>query len=59
MHSNEEYLKWLDKAGDNLKWAKDNLEDENYPLVCFLTQQAVELALKGFMYKRGDFFKNS
>ena len=49
MQSNE-YKLWINKAEDNLLWAKDNLEDGFYPLVCFLSQQAVELALKGYLY---------
>lgn len=46
----EEHLLWFEKADDFLMWAKDNLEDENYSLVCFLSQQAVEIALKGYCY---------
>ena len=48
----DEYKLWFKKADDNLLWAEDNLDDGFYPLVCFLTQQAVELALKGFLYKK-------
>jgi len=44
---------WFEKASDNLKWAEDNLKDNNFPLVCYLSQQAVELALKGFLYSKG------
>lgn len=48
----EEYKLWFDKAEDNLLWAKGNLEGGFYPLVCFLSQQAVEIALKGFLYSK-------
>jgi HEPN domain-containing protein len=47
-----DYKKWLQASEDNLKWAKDNLEDGNYPLVCFLSQQTIELLLKGFIYSK-------
>jgi HEPN domain-containing protein len=46
----DEYKLWFKKADDNLKWASDNLIDGNYSLVCFLSQQAVELTLKGYLY---------
>src|SRR5258708_8259223 len=46
----DEYKLWFERADDNLKWASDNLVDGNYPLVCFLSQQAVELVLKGYLY---------
>lgn len=48
------YQVWFDKANDNLKWANDNLKDGNFPLVCYLSQQAVELALKGYLYSRNE-----
>jgi len=48
----DEYKLWFDKAEDNLLWAKGNLEEGFYPLVCFLSQQAVEIALKGFLYSK-------
>ena len=51
MQSNE-YKLWISKAEDNLLWAKDSFEDGFYPLVCFLSQQAVELVLKGYLYKK-------
>lgn len=46
----DEYELWFKKADDNLKWASDNLIDGNYLLVCFLSQQAAELVLKGYLY---------
>jgi HEPN domain-containing protein len=46
------HLLWVSKARDNLKWASDNLPLTNFPLVCFLSQQAVELLLKGLIYSK-------
>ena len=46
----DEYQLWFNKADDNLKWASDNLINGNYSLVCFLSQQAAELVLKGYLY---------
>ncbi len=46
----DEYKLWLDKSEDNLLWAKASLKDGFYPLVCFLSQQAAELVLKGYLY---------
>ena len=50
MQTNQEYKLWLERADDNLKWAEGGLGDGFYPLTCFLSQQAVELALKGYLY---------
>jgi len=50
----EEYKDWISKSEDNLKWADDNLKDENYVLVCFLSQQAVEIILKGYCYYKNE-----
>lgn len=47
------YTSWVEKAADNLKWAEDNLKIGNFPLVCYLSQQSVELLLKGHLYKLG------
>ena len=46
----DEYKTWFTRADDYLKWTKDNLKNGNYPLVCFLSQQAIEIAFKGFIY---------
>ena len=46
----EEYKDWISKSEDNIKWSIDNLKDENYILVCFLCQQAIEIILKGYCY---------
>ena len=52
--SKSNYQVWVQKAEDNLRWSKDNLESENYPLVCYLSQQAVELILKGYIYSKNE-----
>jgi len=49
-----DYGIWVLKAKDNLKWANDNLKLGNCPLVCYLSQQAVELLLKGYLYSKGS-----
>lgn len=46
------YQAWLKKSEENLKWAEDNLKARNFPLVCYLSQQAVELLLKGYIYSQ-------
>lgn len=48
-----DYQDWLSRSEDNLKWARDNLSLGNWPLVGFLSQQAVELLLKGYLYVVG------
>ena len=50
----EEYKDWITKSEDNIKWSIDNLKDQNYVLVCFLCQQAVEIILKGFLYFKDE-----
>jgi len=47
----EVWNQWVNRAKDFLKWSKDNYKEENYPLVCYLCQQSVELLLKGWLYK--------
>jgi len=48
----EETKKWLDKAKDDLRKAKDNFKIENYDLTSFLCQQAVEKSLKAILIER-------
>ena len=40
---------WLQKAKDDLCWAKCSLNDGIYYGCCFICQQAVEKALKSFL----------
>lgn len=44
---------WLEQAQRDLKVARDNLGLANYEVVCFLSQQAAEKALKGFLLMAG------
>ena len=37
----DEYKLWFNKAEDNLLWAKGNLEEGFYPLVCFLLKSTI------------------
>src|SRR3989344_2960716 len=54
----EEVKRWWNKANDDLRKAKDNLNIKNYDLSSFLCQQAVEKALKALLIeKKGDFPK--
>lgn len=43
---------WIEKAEDDLSFAKDALEDTKYyDHICYLSQQAVEKYLKAFLIK--------
>ena len=48
----EEVERWLNKAKDDLRKAKDNLNIKNYDLTSFLCQQAVEKALKSVLIEK-------
>ena len=48
--SEDIYQNWIRKSDDNLKWASDNFKIRNYALVCYLSEQAAEIALKGYLY---------
>ena len=50
------HKKWLAKAEDDLKFAKVGLENQFYSQVCFLSQQAIEKALKGFLVSKGRLY---
>jgi len=52
----DEYKLWFDKSDENIKWATDNFQESNHELVCFLSQQAVELVLKGYIYSKDVIF---
>ena len=45
----EEVQRWLNKAEDDLKKAKDNCNIKHYDLASFLCQQTVEKALKAVL----------
>jgi len=46
---------WLDKAGDDLDFAKANLQEglEFYPQICFYLHQSVEKYLKAYIIAKG------
>lgn len=46
---------WLDKAGDDLAFAKANLQEglEFYPQICFYLHQSVEKYLKAYIIAKG------
>lgn len=44
---------WLEKAEDDLRYASGNLKASFYDLVCYLTQQAAEKALKAYLVLKG------
>lgn len=45
---------WLNKAQDDFSWAKDTMEDGRFGGVCFLCQQAVEKALKAYLFNQKE-----
>lgn len=46
----KEANRWFEQASEDMKSAKILFENERYYLVCFLTQQIVEKALKSVIY---------
>lgn len=52
----QETKKWVDKAKDDLRKAKDNFKIENYDLASFLCQQAVEKSLKAILIEKTNEF---
>ena len=50
----EEGERWLDQAGEDLRWAKDLAERGGYHIACFLAQQIGEKALKALLYAQGE-----
>lgn len=47
---------WLEKAKDDLRFAKANLTGPFYAQVCFVSQQAAEKALKAYAYSLQEDF---
>lgn len=50
----DEGKRWLDQAKEDLKWARHLSETGGYHIVCFLSQQVAEKALKAFLYANGE-----
>jgi len=49
----EEGKRWLEQAGEDLKWARLLAEQGGYHIACFLAQQIGEKALKAYLYAQG------
>ena len=50
----KEAKRWLDQAAEDLTSAEILFQNERYYLVCFLSQQIVEKALKAVIYNDGE-----
>lgn len=48
-----EGLRWVKQAEQDLNDAQYNREGQKHNLACFLSQQAAEKAVKGYLYFRG------
>lgn len=46
--------RWLDQAEVDLKWGRHLFAEGAHYLVCFLSQQIAEKALKAFLYAQGE-----
>jgi HEPN domain-containing protein len=49
-----ESKRWFKQAEEDLKWVKYLFKEGAYYLVCFLSQQAAEKALKAYLYAQGE-----
>ena len=49
----DEYKLWIEKARDDLRWTKHNVETKEYSGACFSAQQAAEKALKAYLLSKG------
>lgn len=45
--------RWLRQAADDLKYARVLLKEGGFALACFVSQQAAEKALKGYLFGKG------
>jgi HEPN domain-containing protein len=50
----KEAMRWLDQAKEDLDSARILLENQKYYMVCFLSQQIAEKALKAVIYYNGE-----
>jgi HEPN domain-containing protein len=50
----EEGLRWLEQSQADLHGARVLFENKIYHLVCFISQQAAEKAIKAFLYAQGE-----
>ncbi len=54
MRPDDEGLRWLEQAEDDLRWAKHLRDAGGYGIACFLAQQVAEKALKALLYHQGE-----
>jgi len=50
----EEGMRWLDQATEDLITARILFENERFYMVCYAAQQVAEKALKAYLYYRGE-----
>lgn len=50
-------MRWLDRAKEDLLWARSSLKGKIYYGACFAAQQAVEKALKAYLISKGERLK--
>lgn len=49
----EKYKSWIQKAQDDLRWTKHNIDGGFYLEACFTAQQSIEKALKYYLLSKG------
>jgi HEPN domain-containing protein len=54
MQPRETGQRWLEQADEDLRWTQHLLQAGAYYLVCFLSQQVGEQALKALLYSLGE-----
>lgn len=52
----KEYEEWFEIAESDLNFAKVGLKEGFYPQVCFISQQVIEKALKGYLVTKSRHF---
>lgn len=53
---NGPHERWLEKAEDDLRFARLGLKESFFNQVCFLSQQAVEKTLKAFLVSKNELY---
>ena len=51
-------LRWLKQAEHNFKVTKRHLKENDFSDTCFMAEQTAQVALKAFLYFRGERFVN-
>jgi len=54
----ENGLRWLRQAEHNFQVAKKHIKDNDFSDVCFMAEQTAQVALKAFLYFKGERFVN-